>query len=162
VEQLDFHFDEPLEDRQALGKLLDEAAASLAERLREECLLGQELRWRWEAGRQQAGQDRVALRQASGDCRRLAAALQEMADRVTLTAGITAMTITLGGLRPAEAGQLSLFARSGDGGSQAREAITRLTAKHGADCFYSPSLITTRHPLPERRFQLQPYDPALG
>jgi nucleotidyltransferase/DNA polymerase involved in DNA repair len=161
VEQVEFHFEEPLEDRQAVGRLLEQAATELAERLAEGALLGQELRWRWEMGKERAGQDRLALRQASGERRRLAAALAEMAERVTFASGITAMTVSLSGLRLAQAGQLSLFAQQEGSGRQASEAARKLAAKHGLDCFYEVVLATGCHPLPERRFQLQPYDPAL-
>jgi nucleotidyltransferase/DNA polymerase involved in DNA repair len=161
VERIEYHFDDPLENRQELGRLLEGAAAELAERLRQGSLVGQELRWRWETGKERAGQDRLALRRPSADRRHLAAAIQEMAARATLTSGITSMTITLSGLRPAELGQLSLFAQPGGNGSQAGEVVRKLAAKHGPECFYGVLLAASRHPLPERCFRLQPYDPAV-
>jgi nucleotidyltransferase/DNA polymerase involved in DNA repair len=159
VERLAFHFEEPLDDRQALNRLLEQAAAELAGRLKSASRLGRRLRCEWETGDRQAGHDSLVLRQPTAGARRLAAALQEMAGRATFTAGLTALTVVLSGMSPAVAGQLSLFATPG--GGRAGEAVRKLAARYGADCFLGISLADSRHPLPERRFVYCPYDPAL-
>jgi nucleotidyltransferase/DNA polymerase involved in DNA repair len=160
VEQLAYYFEEGVVDRQALDRLLVEAAAELAGRLKEANSLGRRLHWQWEAGDGQSGGDSLTLRQATADSRRLATALQELAGRTPFTAGITNLAISLGGLCPATAGQLSLFAAPGRRG-RAGEAAARLAARHGAGCFAAAMILDRRHPLPEYRFLLQAYDLSL-
>jgi hypothetical protein len=71
--------------------------------------------------------------------------------------GITRLTLGSRDLLPAAARQLSLF---DDGRARAerelQETLRDLLARHNAGCFFRPVLAEIDHPLPERRFQLQP------
>jgi DNA polymerase-4 len=72
-------------------------------------------------------------------------------------AGIIRLTLGSRDLLPAAARQLSLF---DDGRARAerelQETLRDLLARHNAGCFFRPVLAEIDHPLPERRFQLQP------
>jgi hypothetical protein len=71
---------------------------------------------------------------------------------------ITRLTLGSRELCAAGARQLSLF---DDGRArverQIEETLRDLLARHQAECFFRPVLTEVDHPLPERRFRLQPW-----
>ncbi len=88
-----------------------------------------------------------------------------MIRRETTPPGLTQLITGTRDMVPATARQLSLFDDDRDRAEkEVWQALRALLARHSADLFFRPVLTETDHPLPERRFMLQPlsYDPAVA
>jgi nucleotidyltransferase/DNA polymerase involved in DNA repair len=156
-------FDPPLANALRLADALARLAGELAQRLQAAD---------WEAGTlrlelatEDGGHDRhsLTLRRPTADGRRLTAALQEMIATREHAGPVAHVTIIAADLRPATAYQLGLFA-SPTGASPFSQAMHRLAAKYKSCGFYHAAAADPHHPLPERRFRLEPlvHDPSLA
>jgi nucleotidyltransferase/DNA polymerase involved in DNA repair len=149
------HFDDPVSDSQIVDNVLAHLAASLSARLQEAGLWVQNLHLAWETAGGQAGHLTAPLRQAADGEKRMAAVLREMAAqaRPSWEAGLFSLSVRATNLAPVEARQLALFETAvPDNGLR---TLTNLSGKHGPAAFLRPAALDRRHPLFERRFQLQ-------
>jgi hypothetical protein len=77
---------------------------------------------------------------------------------------VAQMTIVATDVRPATAYQLGLFASPPGAASPFSQAMQRLAAKYQQCGFFRAAAADPHHPLPERRFRLEPlvHDPSLA
>jgi len=161
-EEVRREFDPPLDNALRLADALARLAGELAQRLQAAD---------WEAGSlclelatEDGRHDRhtLTLRRPTADGRRLTAALQEMAATREHPGPVAQMTLVATDLRPATAYQLGLFAPPRV--SPLDDALQRLAAKYQGCGFYHAAAADPHHPLPERRFRLEPlaHDPSLA
>jgi nucleotidyltransferase/DNA polymerase involved in DNA repair len=165
--QVVLRFATPVSDRATLEAAVRRLAAALAGRLQAAALVGQSLCLAWanergkEAGNQASEISRV-LRRPTSQPAALTAVLLELIGEsgwcgLVATGpdnSVTLLRLTMAGLTPDTGQQLSLFTDTAVAG-QAQKTLANLAAKYGAGCFYRPIITDPRHPLPERRFQLQ-------
>ncbi|MGD2077252.1 MAG: hypothetical protein PVH18_02655 [Chloroflexota bacterium] len=179
-EEFSFRFDGPVADMQVLERIVDRAAIELAGRLQQAGLEGDTLRLALEMegdrltkssgpnGRTLAAE--LSRRTPTANPRQLSTSLHELLRQACsgalqdetsdyLTAGVSCLTVTLSNLTPAVATQLSLFNKPRIS-ERLREALAGILVKHQSNCFFRPMLVDPRHPLPERRFQLQELGPV--
>ncbi|MCI0398547.1 MAG: hypothetical protein L0322_26955, partial [Chloroflexi bacterium] len=156
-EQVTYHFESRLENRLALANLFDRAAVILAGRLQAAGLAGQTVRLVWEMER---GMQKQVLTLRSPACRgeALTSVLHELLEQAHFQAGVIGVTVTVTGLVPATAQQLTLFG-SPSAAARAQQTLHQASAKHGP-CLYRPALLDGGHPLPERRFQWRELSPV--
>jgi hypothetical protein len=69
--------------------------------------------------------------------------------------GVAGVEVTLGGMAPAVARQLSLFERGPVPQERLRAVLKDLVARYGDDSFYWVTLVDPAARLPERRFRLK-------
>ena len=146
-------FEPPLVDRLTLRavteRLASELAGQLQDRHRAAGTLALEL-----DDEQGVRQERQVLRQPAATTGQLAQHLHALLERCLLNAPVTALSITASDLVPWTAQQLSLFAPTPTHGVE--QLLPAIMARHKSVRFYRPQLGDRAHPLPERRFQLQP------
>ena len=178
-EQATYRFDGPVADILVLEQVVDRAATELVGRLQRTGLEGRTLQLilEPEGGRRpersSPGPDprppssnpsgtTLSRRSPTADPWQLAGSLHELLSQAcqqdspgaSLSEGVVCLTVILSDLTPAAAMQLSLF----DGPRMTdrfREALEDILARYKPGCFFRPALTDPRHPLPERRFQLQ-------
>lgn len=176
-EQVTQTFDPPIADRQVLEAVVRRMASRLAARLQAKGVEARQIYLAWEHEDGRRDQSTLALRQATADPLSLSDAWLELlagfiaawraaadltADRAPV--GLTRLMAGTRDMVPAAARQLSLFDSDDRAEKEVWQAVRALIARHSADLFFRPVLTETSHPLPERRFQLQPlaYDPAVA
>lgn len=183
-EEITQTFEPPVTDRQVLEAVVRRMATRLAARLQAEGYEAAQIYLAWEHEDGRRDQNTLALRRATADPLHLSDAWLELlagfveawraaeaaaspdrraAERAP--AGLTRLMAGSRDLVPAVARQLSLFDAGGEQAEREMWSVVRaLIARHSADLFFRPVLTEADHPLPERRFQLQPfaYDPAVG
>jgi len=147
-------FEQPLADWLAVEKVLDQMAEVLAGRLAEAALAGRTLHLLVEVERESPHRLSLPLRRPTLDAGRLGQTARDLAHSLSITAGITALSVSLGDLVPAAAQQLSLFERPAR--SAGVDGLARVMARHQTAQFLQPTLVDAAHPLPEDRFRLQP------
>lgn len=155
-------FDPPIANALLLETALAQLAGELAGRLQAGDVESRTLRLTLEAEDGHTFRQSVTLRRPTAAAAHLTAVLVELAGQAALSTGIVAIAVLVSGLTPMTAYQLGLFARPPESGLL-RRAMS-LIAKY-RDCgFYRPVLADHSHPLPERRFQLEPlgHDPTLA
>jgi len=85
-----------------------------------------------------------------------------MLDKEPFDCAICRIEITLADISPAQGTQLTLFDSTGRvtrrprGGARTAESLRNLIIKYRQSNFFQPVLADVSHPLPERRFLLQP------
>jgi hypothetical protein len=94
----------------------------------------------------------LVLRQPTAHPDRLAGALNLLLKEIDTPCGIVGLEITLGGLTPWVAEQLSLFADPADQKTRLQDALKNMAVLYGDTCFYWTTLNPAAR-LPERRFQ---------
>ncbi len=163
-EEVRCEFDPPLANALRLDEALSRLAGELAARLQatnsEVGSLSLELVT--EDGRHD--RHSLTLRRPTADGRRLTAALQEMAASREHPGPVAQMTVVATDLRSATAYQLGLFTLPTGAASPFTQAIERLAARYKGCGFYHASATDPHHPLPERRYRLEPlyHDPTLA
>jgi DNA polymerase-4 len=162
-EQAIYRFDGPVADILVLEQVVDQAATELAGRLQRAGLESRTLQLILEAeGGTTPSSATLSRRSPTATPRQLAGSLRELLSQAnqqdaagaSLSEGIVCLRVILGDLTPAAATQLSLF----DGPritNRFREALEDILTRYKPGCFFRPALTDPRHPLPERRFQLQ-------
>lgn len=162
-ETIERHFSEPLTNIQVLSAVLAQMVDELSKRLQTAALAGRTLQLNLETEDGLCQQQTFNLSRPTADVRRITTTLQEYMTTITFGSGIMRIVISLTGLVPAAARQLSLFGETA-ASSTIQQAVENLTTKYHTSRFIQPILTDNHHPLPERRFQLQTmtYDPALA
>lgn len=89
----------------------------------------------------------------------LLAASLDLLNQHRFDCGLLGLQLTASDLQPQQAVQLTLFGKTAVSTS---DTLANLSRKYKTSHFYRPILTDTHHPLPERRFALQRYDPALA
>ncbi len=153
--EIGHRFPEPVADATRLTALLHHLAGRLARRLAATDQVGQALRLAWETADGQAHVSTHPLRQPTASAVTLRQALDDWLAGASPAQGVTALTVGLLDLLPAAASQLSLL----NAPPPPLPALDRLIARHGAKAFWRASLPEPNHPLPERRFALEPLGP---
>jgi hypothetical protein len=151
--QLARQFESPLADRLTLQAVLERLATELAGRLQDEHRAAGALTLRVE-NEDDARQMQQILRRPVDDAGRIRLHLHALLEQFSLDAPVTAVVLSAGNLAPGKAQQLSLFAPPATHGLA--RLLPVIMARHRAVDFYRPRLADRAHPLPERRFQLQP------
>jgi hypothetical protein len=138
-------------NRSSLLETIQLLAVDLAADLAATGRAGAELRlwWQTESGN---GEESWILHRPAADAQTLAGMGAELLNRATIDEPVEMVALQLDRLQPATAHQLSLF----DVAQRSRQALRDLAAKYGATCFQQPQPDRPDHPLPERRFRLQP------
>lgn len=147
-------FEPPLVEWLAVEKALDQMAARLAERLAATALAGRTLHLLVEVEGESSHHLTLPLRQPTTSAGRLGQAACDLARSLTITAGITALTVSLDDLTAAAAQQLSLFKQPTR--SSGIDGLVQVMARHQTAQFLQPALVNATHPLPEDRFCLHP------
>ena len=155
-------FDPPLANALHLADALARLAAELAQRLESANLEAGCLHLALGTEGGHHTRHSLALRQPASAAYRLAAALQELAVTLELPDSIIQVVVAAAGLRSATAYQLGLFTPPRV--SPLDDALQRLAARHKGCAFYRAAAADPHHPLPERRFRLEPlaHDPSLA
>lgn len=151
--QLARQFEPPLDDRLTLQAVLERLATELAGRLQDEQRAAGSLTLRVEDEDGARQRQQVLPRPVAG-ANHLRLHLDALLEQFSLEAPVTAVVLGAGNLAPTKAQQLSLFAPPATHGLAQLLPVIR-ARRHAVDC-YRPRLADRAHPLPERRFQLQP------
>ncbi|MFW6070524.1 MAG: DNA polymerase Y family protein [bacterium] len=157
--QVTRHFEPPLDDGLTLRNVLQQMATALAGQLQDDHRAAGALVLTIEMdgdGGQGPGrqEQRIELRQPTANAGQLAQHLRNLQERLSWDAAIGALTLSAADLAPWTAQQLSLFRPVS--AHKVDQALPGIVARHRATRFYRPILGDRAHPLPERRFQLQP------
>jgi DNA polymerase IV len=155
VETITYHFDDPLTSLVDIDHLMQQAAEALAARLQTAALQTGVVSLAWQTERNQRRQQTQIRHQPTAAANRLELALTHLFDPQSLTDGLTELTVTLSDLTPAVLQQLSLFSPPAHSG-RPDDLLYGVTARYPASRFYQPVLAANGHPLPERRYHLQP------
>lgn len=150
------HFDPPLDDRLSLEAVLRRAIAKLVDRLQQDNRAARRLQITWESESGQTTQHTATLREPTADAARLTTSAVELVEQASPEEPIARLRVEVGALEPLQARQLHLW-RDTAVSPAAQETLRNLAAKYGACHFLRPLLTNRRHPLPERRFQLEYY-----
>lgn len=176
-EQITQTFEPPVADRLVLEAVVRRMAARLAEQLQAGDNEARQIYLAWELEDGRRDQSTLALRRSTADPQHLTDAWLDLlaalvvglgagsGDDHPAAPGLTRLTIGARDMVPTTARQLSLFDTARDRAErEVWQAIRALVARHSADLFFRPVPAQIDHPLPERRFQLQPltYDPAVA
>jgi hypothetical protein len=162
TETVEMHFDGPVNNMHVLKAAATRLVAELAHRLREAGLLGRQITLLLDREDGETWQQRLTLGRPTSRSIRLATAVSEMLDKEPLDCAICRVTITLADTSPAQGTQLTLFDSTGRvtrpsrGGARSNESLRNLIIKYRQSNFFQPVLADAAHPLPERRFFLQP------
>jgi len=162
TEKVEMRFDGPVNNMHVLKAAAAGLAAELAYRLREAGLLGRQIMLLLDREDGQTWQQRLTLGRPTSRSIRLATAVNEMLDKEPFDCAICRVEITLADISPAQGIQLTLFDSTGrvmcrpQGGARAVESLRNLIIKYRQSNFFQPVLADAAHPLPERRFLLQP------
>lgn len=161
-EEVGRQFDDAIDSAHMLAAVLAQMAEELALRLQAGDLEGRALHLTLETGRGRMQQS-ITLRRPTAAGERLAAALNELAAKAEPAGGITGAAVAVADLTSTAAYQLQMFDGQQSDSSPLHRAMQNLIAKYKTGRFYRPTLAEHRHPLPERRFQLErvAYDPSL-
>lgn len=146
-------FEPPLVDWLAVERVLNRMAAVLAERLAEAALAGRTLHLLVEVEGERPHRLSLPLHRPALDAGRLGQTARDLARSLSITAGITALSVSLGDLAPAAARQLPLFEQPVR--SAGIDGLAQVMARHQTAQFLQPALVNAAHPLPEDRFRLQ-------
>lgn len=151
------HFDPPLGDRLIVRNVLEQMATALAGQLQDDHRAAGALTLRLETETGQL-QERLVLRQPTAHTGRLLQHLLALQEQLAPETPLTALTVSAGDLAPWTAQQLSLFGPHAAQrfGQSLYHLLPTIMARHETVRFYRPVLDDSRHPLPERRFRLQP------
>ncbi|HSM56575.1 MAG TPA: hypothetical protein VK879_10510 [Candidatus Sulfomarinibacteraceae bacterium] len=151
--QLTRQFEPALTDRLTLQAVMERMASELAGEL-----------WRrhraagaltlWLEDEQGAREERQVLRQPAATAGQLSQHLYALLAQLPLRGPVTALSVSAGELAPRTAQQLSLFTSVTT--RQVERLLPTIMARYKTVRFYRPRLSDSAHPLPERRFQLQP------
>ncbi len=158
-EQASRQFDGSVINLQVITTALHHISVELAQRLQAANWQGRELDLNLEMDDGSKQKHTLLLRHPTANARHLFTALDELCTQVSFNCGVTGLSVTLTGLRPATVQQLGLFNES----SQSHlvlHTIQNMTAKYKTSHFYGAVLTERDHPLPERRFRLKPVAPA--
>jgi DNA polymerase-4 len=157
-------FEEPLANMLDLTIVLGRMAVELVDRLQTAALEGRELCLVCETEDGERQRCQMTLRRPTADSQHLSDAVQELIARLSFSSGISSLTVGMADLTPATTCQLTLFPEAEASGAEVshrvRQTVGNLAAKYGASLFSQPTLTEPHHPLPERRFQLQPFGQA--
>lgn len=175
VETAQMRFDGPVNNYQVLETAGSRLAGEIAYRLREAGLIGRMitiLLEREDGGLQQQG---LTLGQPTAEAARLETAVNDMLARESFdsalpSCGFCRMEIRISDISPAQGRQLALFDPAGRAahpagwGADIVESLCNLIIKYRQSYFFKPQLADLVHPLPERRFILQPlsYDALMA
>lgn len=147
------HFEPALEDRLTVQAVVARLASELAGRLQDDHQAAGVLALQVE-DEEGVREERQVLRQPVATADQLSQHLYVLLAQMPLRAPVTALGITAGELAAWVARQLSLFAPVTT--DKVERLLPTIMARHKTVRFYRPQLGDGAHPLPERRFQLQP------
>lgn len=167
VETAQIQFDGPLNNSQVMTAAGNRLVGELAYRLRKDGLLGRTITLLLEREDGEVQRQNLTLGRPTAEVVRLAAAVNEMLAKElfagdAISCGVCRMEITLADISPAQGKQLTLFdavgraARQAGWGVSAVESLRNMIVKYRQSNFFQPQLADVAHPLPERRFFLQP------
>jgi hypothetical protein len=161
-EMAEIRFDGPVNNTRVIAAAGNRLIGKLAHRLYEAGLLCREISLLLEREDGQAQQQSLILGRPTAEAYRLATAVHEMLGREPFDCAICRMEIRLADITPAHGRQLVLFDATGratrhaGSGVSADESLRNLIIKYRQSNFFRPLLADVAHPLPERRFLLQP------
>ena len=148
-------FDGAVDNSEVVAAAADRLVAKLAHRLQASDLQGRRLILIWDMDDGSVQQQAVILRQPVANVSHLSAAVQELISGKAITCAISSLKIVLSDLVPAKAQQLTLFKTTAVP-DKTQRTIHNLATKYQKSGFFQPQTADSAHPLPERRFQLQP------
>jgi protein ImuB len=150
-------FEFPLTNHLTLNTALAELLAGPAARLQAEYRLARQLTLELMLADDTRLQERISFRQPTHTLTRMALAAQGCLARLTLTAGVAEIKVTLTGLVSCQGQQPGLF-----DGLQARKLqaqLPDLLARFGPERLFVVELTAPEAHLPEQRFRLRPAAP---
>jgi DNA polymerase IV len=161
-------FAAPQQQPDQLAAAVPRLAQALAGRLQAAGLSGGALQLIWQTEMDDTGRSaELVLRQPAAAPLPLADGLRQLlhssdycglaVNAPRTAAPIVCLTAVATQLQPTTARQLPLFPTTDETSDELAALVTRLAARHGAAYFYRPALSESAHPLPERRFTLQPF-----
>jgi DNA polymerase-4 len=87
--------------------------------------------------------------------------IKQLLSRFDYKSGVAALKVSLAGLEQGKGRQLTLFSTRGLHKARVDRAVASLIGKYGPDCFLKGRLLDLHAVLPERRFALLRYHPAV-
>ncbi len=148
-------FDGPVRDRPVLEAALETLAGALAARLLKQSQAARAVTLALALDDGGVLETSLTLRQPTASAGHLARTLTELLAGLRVTCGVVEVAVTLEGVAPVAARQLSLFARGPTSQERLRAVLKDLAARYGDDGFYWASLTDPNALLLERRFQLK-------
>jgi nucleotidyltransferase/DNA polymerase involved in DNA repair len=149
----EFLFEDAVDNLQTITAVADRLVAELIHRLNRKSLQGRKvcLLLQLEDGPQKR---ELTLRQPTASTLQMGTAVHELINKEPFPSAVLSLKITLPGLIPTRARQLTLFEATAVS-LHARRTIDNLAAKYPKSGFFQPRTADIAHPLPERRFHLQ-------
>ncbi|MDX1415519.1 MAG: hypothetical protein R3293_15095 [Candidatus Promineifilaceae bacterium] len=162
IEEVRYEFDDPVGDLQVITAVCRRLSVELSHRLQGAEIQGRRLRLEMELENGEIWQQGIVLRRPVFDQRQINRVTNELLAKKNIPHPASNVKLVVSDLSPAAAQQLTLFGQSAVS-HQAQQTLLNLVRKYRSDKFYQPQPVDRDHPLPERRFHLQPisYDPLM-
>lgn len=151
--ELSHTFDDPVTDRLRLNAVGGRLSQTLAGQLEAAGLTAAAVRLALIQTNRTCWAETQPLRESTADPARLAAVIEGLLTRARLTAGVTAITISLPRLVPPTIRQLGLLAETAS--PSPPDWLAELVARYGPDRFCRARLLDRTALLPEERFELR-------
>ncbi|MCB0209357.1 MAG: hypothetical protein KDJ52_08510 [Anaerolineae bacterium] len=157
VEEIVHRFDDPIDDRLILERVLQAMAEALSERLQQIGRVCRIVECRIELEHDRHLQEQRILREPANSATRLRLHFIALLDRLEITCRVSALSIRLLDLIPEIPRQLDLFTQPHqiEQAKRLTESLPHLVARYGAHRFYEVALAESMSHLPERRFRLR-------
>ncbi|MCB0163881.1 MAG: hypothetical protein KDI79_06640 [Anaerolineae bacterium] len=158
VEEMTHQFDDPIDDRLILERVLHAMAQELSERLQQMGRVCRMVKCRIELEDNRHLKEQLILRQPTNSSTRLKLNFITLLDRLETTCRVSALSVRLLDLIPETSRQLDLFTQPHqiEQAKRLTECLPQLVTRYGAHRFYEVVLTQSLSHLPERRFRLRP------
>jgi nucleotidyltransferase/DNA polymerase involved in DNA repair len=155
IEQAAHSFDVPVVDQLIVERVLAELVGTLAGKLSKQGRLARDLDLQITLDNQRVLEQAIILRQPTANAGHISRSAGALLSRMPVNRPVTGLQISLTGITPVGARQLSLFEREPLQREELQAVLRDLSAKFGADCFYRVELADPAARLPEQRYHFK-------
>jgi hypothetical protein len=150
-------FDEPIDDINTLGTIVDEMIQAPLARLRSHFEVCQTIRVTLHFDNADSAQRCLVLREPTAETSRMEYLLGQLLRGFKYPCGVIGMTIALDDIRSGSGHQLELFVNEHGQQSRLGRIVGHLAGKYGVSRFYTARMVDEGALLPERRFALEAF-----
>jgi DNA polymerase-4 len=153
-EELEYHFEDPVEGMQVLQMIAKRLNVELLARLHSRGQVCGKVSVTLQYDTGQEKEEHVALSEPSADQHKIGLAVERLVSSFHYEDRVCDLKVSLGQLAPGKGQQLSLFPTRTLRQKRIDKAVANIVGKYGAPCFLQAQLLDLRAALPERRFAL--------
>jgi len=158
-QEVEFRFEDPVEDLQTLQTMAQGLSLELLARLhsRGQVCGRVSMILEYDAGQEEEGH--VDLSEPSSEQHKIGLAVERLISSFRYEGRVSALKLSLGQLRQGKGQQLSLFPTRTLRQGRIDRALSNIVGKYGAHCLLQAQLLDLQAALPERRFALLHQEP---